>query len=174
MHGQPAGELWIADYDTSWPQIFDEERDLILRAFPADACVEIQHLGSTSVPGLCAKPIIDIAIALDRHEAGDALIAPLEVLNYVHRGEFGLSERRYFVKGKPRTFQIHMFPRTSQKLNEMLTFRDALRASLELRDAYARLKRELQASVGGDKTRYQEEKTEFITEAVRRGDLSFT
>ena len=163
--GLPKGTVLIRDYREEWPRLFERERSAIA-AVIGDDVLAIEHVGSTSVPGLAAKPIIDIAIAVTSFEAAAALVAPLEGIGYVHRGEFGIPRRRYFVRGEPRLFHIHMNEATSADYLDHLRFRDALRADVALARRYAQLKRQLAARYPTDRLAYTEAKTAFIREAI--------
>jgi len=156
----------IAPYDPAWPDAFERERAAILGAL-GDLVFAIEHVGSTAVPGLGAKPIIDIMIGL-RDLAGHArCVAPLQSLGYEHKGEFGIPGRHYFRKlvGGTRTHQLHMVEHCSSFWVRHLLFRDYLRRSPDEAAAYERLKRGLAGRFGGDVEGYTEAKTEFIRSA---------
>lgn len=123
--------------------------------------IDIQHIGSTVVPRLKAKPIIDIAIVLERFEDGLKCIAPLEKLGYKYR-ENVLPERYYFNKGEPRTHQIHMYEKGNKYLMEQLKFRDHLISNNAARIQYEQLKIQLSQANPNNKHQYAEEKTDFI------------
>jgi len=171
------GAIEIAEYDPAWPGAFERERAAILGAL-GDLAFAIEHVGSTSVPGLGAKPIIDIMIGL-RELAGHArCVAPLQALGYEHKGEFGIRGRHYFRKpvSGPRTHQIHMVEHRSSFWVRHLLFRDYLRAHPEEVHAYYELKVGLAARFGADVEGYTEAKTEFIrsAEAKARAALGVT
>jgi GrpB-like predicted nucleotidyltransferase (UPF0157 family) len=164
--GLHSGTVALRRYDPAWPSLFAVARDAIASALDNDI-LAIEHIGSTSVPGLAAKPIIDIAVAVESFEAAISSVEPLARLGYEHLGEFGIPRRRYFRRGDPRTHQIHMFEITSDEWRNHLAFRDHLRAHDEVRDAYEALKRELAARYPDDRTRYTESKSEFIRDVIR-------
>ena len=121
-------------------------------------------MGSTAVPGLAAKPIVDIMVGLRVLSDHACCVAPLASLGYEHKGEYGIPDRHYFrkpVQG-PRTHQVHMVERGSAFWVRHLLFRDYLRANPNEAAAYDRLKRELAARFGADLEGYTEAKTEFI------------
>ena len=157
----------IAEYDPAWPGAYERERAAVLEAL-GDLVFAIEHVGSPSVPGLGAKPIIDIMIGL-RDLAGHArCVAPLQFLGYEHKGEFGIPGRHYFrkpVRG-PRTHQVHMVEHVSDFWVRHLLFRDYLRENPHEAAAYDRLKRELAARFGTDVEGYTEAKREFIQSAL--------
>ena len=88
--------------------------------------LDIQHVGSTSIPGMIAKPIIDIAIAVKNFEEASVCIEPIERLGYEYKGEFGIPRRHYFTKGNPRTHHIHMNEISSHDWSDQITFRNYL------------------------------------------------
>ena len=160
----------IANYDPAWPARFDEEREAIVAALgeATGSIVAIEHVGSTSVPGLAAKPIIDIMIGVRQVADGVPCITPIVQLGYECRGEFGIPGRLYFRKGEPRTHHIHMVAHEGEFWRRHVAFRDLLRARPDLVEEYARLKRELAAHYGGDRAGYTEAKTPFIESALAR------
>jgi GrpB-like predicted nucleotidyltransferase (UPF0157 family) len=154
----------IAEYDPSWPTAYAREAALIRDAL-GGLLLDIEHVGSTAVPGLGAKPIIDIMAGVRSYEDGEGCVAPLEGLGYEHKGEFGIPGRRYFRKpleGK-RTHQVHMVALGGQFWRRHLLFRDYLRAHPETARAYYELKARLAEEHRLDLVAYTDAKTEFIT-----------
>lgn len=178
MTPAPAHSIILADYDPAWPRLFDEERER-LQGSIGQWAVAIEHVGSTSIPGIAAKPIIDIGVAL--HELRDALfcITPLTELGYVCLGEFGIPERIYFRKdtntplpgqatnGVGRTHQIHMYARTHAQFINHLALRDYLRANADARQEYEDLKRRLAAELD-DIEQYADAKSNFVRDMLQR------
>jgi GrpB-like predicted nucleotidyltransferase (UPF0157 family) len=165
-------EIIIVEYDARWPGLFAQERDLILSRIGRDA-VAIEHIGSTAVPGLGAKPIIDIMIAVRRLADAERCIKPLAAIHYeyVPGHEAVTPERRYFHKGTSRgrrTHHLHMVERDSDFWRRHLLFRDFLRAHPAEAQQYYRLKRELAQHCGADREAYTEAKTSFIKACVER------
>ena len=159
----------IAPYDPAWPDAFERERASIVAAL-GDLVFATEHVGSTSVPGLGAKPIIDIMIGLRRLADHASCVAPLEALGYEYKGEFGIPDRHYFrrpIRG-PRTHQLHLVEHGGEFWARHLLFRDYLRRSPDEASAYERLKVGLAARFGGDVEAYTEAKTEFIRSAEAR------
>ena len=176
--------IYIADYDPRWPQMFEDERTRIVDAI-GEWAADVQHVGSTSIPGIAAKPIIDIAVHL--HTLVDALkcITPLvEHLQYECLGEFGIPDRIYFRKpttsplpgqshdGVGRTHQIHMYPLGHDQYAKQITFRDYLRAHPEATSEYEALKRELAVRHAGDIEAYAEAKSDFVQSILRSAALA--
>lgn len=160
---EPTYLVEIADYDPRWPQMFAEEKARILDAI-GEWVVDLQHVGSTSVPGLAAKPIIDMMPGLRRLEDAQHCIAPLEKIGYEYVPQYNalLPERRYFQKGYPRTHHLHMVETGGAFWNRHIFFRDYLRTHREAAQAYADLKRGLAQTHALDRFAYTDAKTEFI------------
>lgn len=160
--------ITIAGYDARWPAFYEEERGRILAAVGPWAA-DIQHVGSTAVPGLGAKPIIDIMIGLRSLEDARPCIPPLETIEYEYVPEYEVEMpyRRYFRRRLPDGhpvlgYHLHMVETTSGFWARHLLFRDYLREHPEVARAYEALKRRLAARYGSDHDGYTEAKTEFI------------
>jgi GrpB-like predicted nucleotidyltransferase (UPF0157 family) len=123
--------------------------------------VAIEHIGSTSVPDLCAKPIVDILVGLRELELTDEQIAAMTELGYEYLGEYGLPGRLFFRKGDPRTHNVHVVKHGGEHWERQLVFRDALRSDPEERLRYDAFKRRL-AAEGHSREVYTELKTPFI------------
>lgn len=164
----------IVDYDPEWPELFEREKALILGAI-GQFIVSVEHVGSTAVPGLAAKPIIDILIGIQRLADAAPCITPLEDIGYeyVPAYETDLPMRRYFRKGSPRTHHIHMVEINSDFWVRHRLFRDYLRLYPEAAQAYADLKRRLADLHGENREAYTEAKTDFVRgiEARAREEL---
>ena len=169
----PTQPVVIVDYDDTWPEMFEAEKTRILEAC-GEWLVDIEHIGSTSVPGLAAKPIIDMMPGLRRLEDGKHCVEPMQELGYQYLGEYGIPERLYFNKGVPRTHHVHMFVVGHDQWNRHLLFRDYLRNNPEALAAYADLKRELAERYRDDRDAYTDAKTQFVRaiEARARGKPS--
>jgi GrpB-like predicted nucleotidyltransferase (UPF0157 family) len=150
----------LVPYDTRWPSLFTVERDAILRACGA-LIGTVHHVGSTSIPGIAAKPVIDIMAVLRRHEDGFACVAAMERLGYESRGEAGLEGRHFFRKGDPRSHHVHMFADGHREIGRHLRFRDYLRTHPDEMRAYEALKRALAARFVDDIGAYADAKDEY-------------
>ncbi len=161
----------VVDYDPRWPSQYEEEKDRILGAI-GDVTVAIEHIGSTAVPGLGAKPIIDIMVAVSRLGDAERCIEPLQEIGYEYVPEYNdvIPERRYFHKGPPgaRTYHLHMVELTSGFWERHLLFRDFLRTHPEEARRYHQLKKELAAKFGSDRDGYTEAKTSFIESVIAK------
>ncbi len=162
-----ADTVIVVPYDEAWPSLFLEERARIERALGSWA-ESIEHVGSTAVPGLAAKPIIDIMVGVRRLKNADRCSRPLERLSYECRGEAGIRGRLFFRKGDPRTHHLHVAEVGSEFWERHLAFRDYLRTHPDTAREYARLKYGLADCFREDRVAYTEAKTGFVTEVVRR------
>lgn len=156
--------LVLVPYDPAWPSVFQREAERITAAVGAQV-LHVEHVGSTAVPHLLAKPVIDIGVAVSSDAAADACIAPLTALGYEYRGMHGDDPaRRYYVLNRDgrRVTQIHVYILPAQGWDETLRFRDALRADPQLRSAYAAEKQRVAESVAWNKMAYSVAKGPFI------------
>lgn len=162
----------IVEYRPEWPAQAEAEMAAI-RAALGFRLRAIEHMGSTSVPGLAAKPIVDLMAGLQSLEDASACVPLMESLGYRYRPdlEADMPERRYFSKdiGGVRAFQVHMVELDGEFWRRHLVFRDALRADPALAAEYAALKRRLAAQYGTDRVGYTEAKTDFIQAVEARG-----
>jgi GrpB-like predicted nucleotidyltransferase (UPF0157 family) len=157
----------LKPYDPAWRVSFDEERRAIVAAL-GESITGIYHIGSTAVPGLAAKPVIDILITVRRLEDAITCIAPLSMLGYHFVDYPENTGRRFFRKGAPRTHHVHIVAEGGAQHLDPIEFRDALRADPAMREAYHRLKDELAARYPQARARYSEAKGGFIQEVLAR------
>lgn len=155
----------LAEYDPAWPAHFDAERERLLERFPA-ALIDVQHIGSTAIPGMPAKPNIDVMAGVASMAMADALFEPILDHGYVTSVEFnaGLTDRRWFMRhaNGRRTHHLHVVAYDGKLWRKRLAFRDALRTDAALAERYAALKRELALHHGTDREAYTRAKGEFI------------
>lgn len=158
----------VVPYDPRWPGRFAVERDALEEAIGDRAAGGIHHAGSTAVPGLDAKPIIDILAGVDSLEASRACFGPLARLGYLY-APYRVEEMHWFCKPHPRrrTHHLHLVPTDSRRFRDELAFRDALRASPDLARAYAATKHRLAAGFKHDREGYTNAKSTFIHRALR-------
>ena len=173
MIGLERDVVRLVPYTAEWKRLFEEEK-ACLQAAIGPYVLDIQHVGSTAIPGMVAKPILDIAIAVRDFEDGLACVVPLEKLGYEYRGVVGVISRHYFSKGEPRTHHIHMYAIDSPDWENQLLFRDYLRAHPDWARAYADLKQEMAQRYSQDREAYMLAKGPFIQEILRlaRGECS--
>jgi GrpB-like predicted nucleotidyltransferase (UPF0157 family) len=149
----------LVEHDPSWSDLYEQERKLLTSVFHGRA-VGIEHIGSTSVPDLCAKPIVDVLVGLRELELTKDEVANMKRLGYEYLGEYGLPGRLFFRKQR-RTHNVHVVEYGGEHWERQLTFRDALRADDAERRRYDEFKRRL-AAEGHSRTAYTELKTPFI------------
>ena len=125
MIGLQTDVVKVVPYTSEWRSLFNQEK-VLLQAAVGDYVLDIQHVGSTSIPTMAAKPILDIGVAIHTFEEATIFIKPIEKLGYNYKGENGIPRRHYFVKGNPRTHHIHMIEVHSCSWRNMLLFRDNL------------------------------------------------
>ena len=164
----------VVPYDDRWPALFDDEAKRIADAVSAGGLPELalEHVGSTAVPGLAAKPVLDIAAGYRAGISPSNYVAVLESLDYVYRGDCGLPGREFFRRGDPRSHHLHLVRQHGTHWVRYLRFRDALRADAAVRDAYAALKHDLAMRYPWNREAYIFGKTEFVegvVEADHRG-----
>ena len=168
-----AAVLEIVPYDTNWPRVFSAERDRIGAALDAIA-LRIDHHGSTSVPGLAAKPIVDIQVSVQRLHPIQAYAARFAQLGYLHVPHPDDAFCPFFHRPAawPHTHHVHVVQAGGEEERRTLAFRDYLRDHGDTARAYADLKRRLApqyiATEFSSRQAYADAKTAFITEVVAR------
>jgi len=163
--------ITLADYDASWPALFVREAGRI-RAALGESAILIEHTGSTSVPGLAAKPIIDIVLAVPDSADEQAYVPPLEAAGYILRArEPGWFEHRMF-KGPDTDINLHVFSLGATEIDRMLLFRDWLRASDADRELYLRVKRALAQRTWRHVQHYADAKSAIVAEIMARAEAS--
>lgn len=164
----------IVSYNPKWPELFVLEKRALTHALGYFAGLRIEHFGSTAVPDLAAKPVIDILVGVSTKEDWPKMVQPLTTLGYVHApGAFDDAIRLFFVKGMPpygkkRTHQIHICELEGEEWRRELAFRNHLRANVEDTRKYEVLKRELAAKFSTDREAYTEAKTKFIQSVLNK------
>jgi GrpB-like predicted nucleotidyltransferase (UPF0157 family) len=173
-----ADDVEIVPYDPAWPGLFAVEADQLRAVLDLPQIVGIEHFGSTAVPGLAAKPIIDILIAVrSLAHAKATMIEPIMSLGYVYWSENPKADRMFFVKGMPpygerRTHHVHITEPDGEMWQRRLAFRDYLRGNPEEARRYEVLKRDLAARYPADREQYTNAKTEYVESVYRRMGLS--
>jgi GrpB-like predicted nucleotidyltransferase (UPF0157 family) len=158
----------IVAYDPQWPARFEAERSALADAIGDFATGGIHHVGSTAVPGLDAKPIIDILVGVESLDAARPAFDRLARLGYMY-APYLVDEMHWFCKPHPsrRTHHLHLAPVSGQRYRDELDFRDRLRADPDLARRYAQLKRSLARRFEHDREGYTEAKAAFIDRASR-------
>jgi GrpB-like predicted nucleotidyltransferase (UPF0157 family) len=158
----------IQDYDPSWPDAFIKLA-VRVKAALGSLVVTTEHVDSTSVPGLAAKPIIDLDVVLSSRADLSEAIRLLRSIGYVHEGDLGIVGREAFRSplGEPR-HHLYLLIEGADELRRHLAFRDALRADEALQDTYAALKRALIEAHRGGRSGYTEAKSALIFATLSR------
>ena len=159
----------VHPYDPHWPQQFAETAARVRQALGTSLIVAMEHVGSTAVPGLAAKPVIDLNLVIPSTAELPTAITGLATIGYVHEGDKGIPGRDAFrwPPGEPR-HHLYVCAAASAELRRQLLFRDYLRAHSEEARQYERLKRELAARFREDRLAYSEGKTPFIQAVLRK------
>ena len=162
----------IQPYDPTWPAKFETEKRVLTVVLARWLAGPIEHIGSTAVPGLPAKPVIDIMGAVHDLPSSQPAIEALRSLNYCYF-PYKADAMHWFCKPGPsnRTHHLHLVPFESQLWRERLAFRNSMRSDAVTREAYTQLKRKLAAQFSNDREAYTEAKTEFIQAVIQRGLL---
>lgn len=162
----------VVDYDEMWPQIFLELKQQIESVIDNKYLISIEHVGSTSVDGLAAKPIIDIDIVIDM-KYFEEVKNSLETLQYYHNGDQGIPGREAFKlpdeqKKKRPLHHLYVCDRNANELTRHLAFRDYLRNHNEIRDEYGKIKKEGAQLSPHDINGYMDHKGEFVTRTLEK------
>ena len=169
--GLPAHRVDLCPYNPTWARLFDEEAARICGAL-GDWILDVQHVGSTSIPNIPAKPILDIAVAVENFEEAACCIAPLEALGYEYLGENGIPRRHYFRKRNPATdtftHNLHMNETHGDDYRGHVAFRNYLRTHSDVAQEYADLKLSLKARFPSDRRAYGWGKAAFINKVLCR------
>lgn len=166
-------EVEVVPYDPTWPTLFEEEAKRI-KEILGENCLEIYHVGSTSVPGLAAKPIIDIVPVVKDICAVDIKNEQLEELGYTAKGELGMLFRRFFQKGPSpfRTHHLHVWEAGNPEIEKHLLFRDYLIQHPDVAQGYADLKHELAKKHPENSRAYSLSKDDLIREILDKTGYS--
>jgi GrpB-like predicted nucleotidyltransferase (UPF0157 family) len=164
--GLQSGTVVLAEYNVNWPKLYEiEAKELtqILGVSPTS----IKHVGSTSIPGMVAKPILDIAILVDSLEVAEDWKPMLEKIGYWYKGiEADLPDRRFFAKGPRSNRTVYLHIVNQKEFDSLLKFRDTLRAKPKLVKEYSDLKQTLAAAHTDDRDTYTRSKNSFIQKVL--------
>lgn len=170
---QKKDQVKLVPYSSEWPLLAQTEIDKIKSVFPQNAIIDIQHVGSTAIPGLSAKPILDIQIAVASLENMKLMAVPiLQKLGYEYWSANPDPKRMFFVKGMPpygekRTHHVHIFEQNSDHWRNKLLFRDYLRSNPDVAEEYERLKIKLAQEHLYDREKYTDEKLNFVNHVLQ-------
>ncbi len=164
--GLESGVVRLVEYDLRWPALFAAEQERI-RAQCGALALRLEHVGGTSIPGMCAKPVLDIAAGRPRDAPPQGYVAALERAGYVHRGERGVPGREFFRRGQPRAYHLHLVEEGGPLWREYLAFRDYLRSEAEAAREFGEVKRALAARFPRDREAYIDAKSSHVQEILR-------
>ena len=161
--------ITLVEYDSSWPELFEQESNRIHSVLGSKA-LQIEHVGSTSIPGLCAKPIIDILLVVKDSADESSYVPALAAAGYVLQiREPDWFEHRLF-KGPDTDINLHVFSLGTSEIDRMLRFRDWLRTNDTDRDKYAQVKRSLAKNKWRHVQHYANAKTSIVQEIMKRAN----
>ncbi|HEY1952882.1 MAG TPA: GrpB family protein [Gemmatimonadaceae bacterium] len=170
--GLESGTVRLVPYDPAWPVLFAAESERLRTLFSSSGLIaRLEHTGSTAIPGLMAKPILDVLAGYPGDAPLEQYIVVLVTAGYAHRGESGIPGREFFRRGEPRSHHVHLTAIGSQFWRDHLAFRNRLRADNYLRDAYAALKHGLAARFPRDREAYIDGKASFVKAVLKRSNL---
>ncbi|WP_375103037.1 GrpB family protein [Paenibacillus sp. RS8] len=162
--------LEVVPYDPEWKVEFNQIRDQLL-SYVGDLIITIEHVGSTSIEGLAAKPIIDLDLVMDSYEVFPQIIERLQLHGYEHQGNLGIEGREAFKRRQADEFMkyhLYVCPKNGKGYLEHIAFRDYLRSNVPARQAYAELKQRLAEQHRYDMDAYCEGKTAFVTSILSK------
>lgn len=169
----PVRMIEVVPYDPRWQKEYIEESRKIRDILNCEI-VEIHHIGSTAIPGIYAKPIIDILIVVKDIENIDKYNEKMHGLGYISKGEFGIEGRRFFLKGLyDRTHHMHIFETGNPEIIRHLNFRDYMISHPETAKDYEKLKRGLSVKFRYDNEGYCKGKDEYIKDIDQRAKAWF-
>lgn len=161
-------QVIVTPYQSSWPEAFQQAKEQLETIF-GDHLLAIHHIGSTSVPGLSAKPILDILPVVDSLDGIEAFDAAMEQIGYEAKGEFGMPGRRYYRKGGDnRTHHIHLYADGNPEIMRHVVFRDYLRQHPQEVEAYSTIKERLERQYPEDISAYIAGKDSFVKTMEQR------
>lgn len=159
----------LSPYTSNWSKAFSISSAILKERIPSE--LDLHHIGSTSIPNIYAKPIIDILGVVPSIEAFDSRKSDLEALGFAWKGEYGIANRRYCVlydeSEEIGLIHLHVFAKDDHEVDKHLVFRDYLRASSEASSRYEELKRKLADTHNDARTNYSEGKSELITHLLK-------
>lgn len=170
MLGLKRGTVKLSSYNPNWPKLFEEEKKLLTDTF-GDRIIAIEHIGSTAIPGVPAKPIIDINVAVASLNDIGVFIKELPKLGYEYIPERKFADRQFFPKGpaKARTHHLNLVEITSDTgWKNQLLFRDYLRNNKKAREDYVSLKKDLAQKYKNNRDEYTERKSSFIMTIIKK------
>lgn len=169
MLGVSKDKVVLEPYNSNWVTQYEDERAAIMDGI-GGYIIDIQHVGSTSIPNLDAKPIIDIAVGIEELDVGTKFIEPLKKIGYEYRSDAGVKGRHFFAKGsaESRTHYLHVEIFGGELWENHILFRDYLREHGDVMEQYRNIKKELAGLFYNDRGTYTSRKTDFIANVLER------
>jgi GrpB-like predicted nucleotidyltransferase (UPF0157 family) len=158
----------LEEYNPNWKELFQEEKNKIEGIF-SDILVDIQHIGSTSLEGMFAKPQIDIMVIVSDLERVKALYQQMTYIEYVARGDYSNIGEEYFTKDNKQSYRVvsvHVFQEGNKQIDAILGLRDYLRKNHEAKERYTKIKKDLYTKYPEDYISYNSEKGDLIQELI--------
>ena len=168
--GLQHGVLRLVEYDARWPALFVAECKR-LREQSGTLALRLEHVGGTSIPGMCSKPILDIAAGRPRGASLEGCVSALQQAGYEYRGPRGVSGRELFCRGEPRMYHLHLVEEGGSLWHDYLLLRDYLRAHADAARDFAQLKRILAARFPEDREAYMNAKSPHVEDVLRRAGV---
>ncbi len=170
--GLESGRAIVVPYDPRWPALF-EEAAAEIKAVAGDRILAVEHVGSTAVPGLSAKPILDVLAGVEDLVRSLELLPELAKLGYEYRPDEEIPDRHYFRRrlAGVRTHHLSLAEPTSAHYRNTIAFRDALREEPELARSYESLKLDLARRFPHDRPAYTAGKTDFVLRVLRKAQM---
>lgn len=167
--GLPSNRVRVVSYDPAWKEFFESERAILLSQFPGDV-LEVSHGGSTSVPGMAAKPIIDMFAVVPNLINAEQLRKPLESLGYHYRGEEGVPGRILYAKGagEIRTHHLNLVEKTNDQWRNHISLREYYIRHPDVAQEYVQLKEKLAQMFPDDRSAYGKGKKDFVRSVLER------
>lgn len=175
MLGLKRGTVKLMPYDYEWKELYKKEEKL-LYSLIGDYIADIQHVGSTSIEGLTAKPIMDIAVGVKSLKTAEDFKDILEGAGYKCRGDAGIPGRVFFVKGNDdfQTHYLHIEVYKGPLWENHIYFRDYLCSDEKVKEQYLKLKKVLAEKYSDDRYAYTNEKNEFITAVMKKAKEKYS
>lgn len=167
MIGLKLGTVKLSHYTSLWQKRYRAEARRLIR-YTAGAGYQLEHIGSTAVHGLDAKPIIDLAMMIPSLHHLARWIEKLEAAGYYYKGEYGLPGRHFFTRGTPVTHHLHLVAKGSEHWMNWIVFRDFLRTHPEEAEKYNTLKQALAKKYSHNRDAYTKAKTPLVTQILAK------
>jgi len=167
MIGLTPGTVKLSHYSTVWRNRYTAEKRR-LKKYTLRSCYVLEHIGSTAIPGLDAKPIIDMALMIPSLDRLPFWIKKLETAGYIYKGEYGLPGRHFFSRGNPVTHHLHLVAKGSEHWDRWILFRNYLRTHPADAHNYSKLKSSLAKKYKKNRDAYTRAKTPLVNQILNK------